>query len=144
MKDRRLYTLLTLTGATPFVAAAVLPLLGFPTIAPFGDLVNVALSYGLAIICFLAGIHWATYLYDHDQTPGNLFLASNLVVLGVWIPYLFAPVPVVAVCMIAAFLALWLIDLRLRQLEVIDAHYLAVRSTATALAVLSLAIVAAT
>jgi len=142
MTDRRLYSLLTLTGAAPFVAAALLPPLGFPTVGPFGSAVDLALSYGLAIICFLAGAHWATFLYRRDQSPGNLFVASNLVVLGTWIPYLVAPVRVVACAMILAFLALLFIDYRLRQSGVIESHYLTIRTTATVLAVASLAAIA--
>ncbi len=144
MNDRRLYTLLTLTGATPFLAAALLPPLGYAAVDPFGSLVDAGLSYGLAIICFLAGIHWATYLYGVRTDTGNLLIVSNLIVLAVWVPYLFAPVPVVAGCMIAAFLALLFIDFRLKGKGVIEGHYLAIRSTATTLVVVSLAFIAVT
>jgi hypothetical protein len=142
MQNRRTYTFLTLTGATPFVAAGVLPLLGYAEIEPFGSLAAAGLSYGLAILCFLAGVHWATFLYGIETNSGNLFVASNIIVLAVWIPYLFAPVPVVAGSMILAFLALLFIDYRLRGRGVIDDHYLAIRATATALAVISLALIA--
>lgn len=143
MNKRSTYTLLTLTGAVPFVAAGVLPLLGYSEIAPIGNVGAAGLSYGLAILCFLAGVHWATYLYDVESNSGDLFIASNAVVLAVWIPYLFAPASVVAGIMILAFLVLLFIDSRLRRLGVIDGHYFSMRVTATSLAVLSLAMIAA-
>jgi hypothetical protein len=62
MKSSNLYTSLAFAGATPFLACALLPLIGIESIAPIGRLETVASSYGLAIICFLAGSHWATYL----------------------------------------------------------------------------------
>ena len=142
MTDRRLYSLLTLTGALPFVAAALLLPFGVTTVGPLGATVDLALSYGLAIVCFLAGIHWATFLYRRDASPGNLFVASNLVVLGTWIPYLLAPARFVAVAMIVAFIALLWVDYGLERLGVIDSHYLALRTAATLLAVLSLATIA--
>jgi hypothetical protein len=142
MPDRRLYSILTLTGAAPFVAAAVLPLLGYPTIGPLGPAADLALSYGLAIVCFLSGVHWATWLYLRDKAPFNLFAASNAVVLGCWFPYLLAPAHWTAVALIAAFAFLLFVDVRLRAVGVIDDHYLRIRTVATALAVASLTIVA--
>lgn len=142
MTDRRLYSLLTLAGALPFMAAALLLPFGITSLGPLGSTVELALSYGLAIICFLAGVHWATYLYRREASPGNLFVASNAVVLGTWIPFLLAPARIVAVAMIVAFLVLLWVDYRLERLAVIDGHYLALRKAATLLAVLSLAAIA--
>jgi len=144
MTDRRLYTILTIAGAAPFVAAALLPPLGFETLGPLGSAVDLALSYGLAIVCFLAGTHWATFLHRRDRAPTNLFVASNVVVLGVWIPYLLAPVRWSSMALTFGLLYLLYIDFRLRRTGTVDAHYVRVRSIATALAVGSLAVVAAT
>ena len=70
-QSSRLYSLLALTGASPFVACAVLPLAGIGSIPGFGALDVLASTYGLAIVCFLAGAHWATYIYKQHETPFN-------------------------------------------------------------------------
>ena len=127
MTDRPVYTTLTIAGAAPFIAAAALPPLGFETIGLLGP---------------AAGAHWATFLHRRDAAPTNLFVASNVVVLGVWIPYLLAPIGWTAIALIAAFLYLLYVDYRLRAAGAVDAHYLTVRTIATALAVVSLALVA--
>ena len=142
MTDSKLYSILTLAGAAPFVAAALLPLLGFDTIGPLGPAVDLATSYGLAIVCFLAGVHWATFLYGQvAEPPVNLFVASNVVVLGVWFPFLLAPAKWTLVALIVAFVFLLYVDYRLLAKQVIEPHYFRMRSTATALAVFSLLIV---
>ena len=87
MNDKRIYSTLTMAGVTPFVACAILPLAGFGSIGLLGPLADVAAGYGLAIISFLAGIHWATQIYDRQQTGFNLLIASNVVFVGVWLAY---------------------------------------------------------
>ena len=143
MPDRRLYSILTLAGAAPFVAAAVLPLLGFESIGPLGPAVDLALSYGLAIVCFLAGIHWATRLYLEVELPLNLLVTSNVVVLGAWFPFLLASESLAATALILAFVFLLFIDYRLLALKVIDQHYFRLRAAATALAIGSLLVILA-
>ncbi len=144
MPDRRLYSILTLAGAAPFVAAAVLPLLGFEMIGPLGHATDLALSYGLAIVCFLAGIHWATRLYLDVELPLNLFVASNVVVLGAWFPFLLASESLAAGALIIAFAFLLFVDYRLLGHKIIDEHYFRLRTAATVLAIGSLLVIMAT
>lgn len=139
MHERQLYSILTLTGATPFVLAAVAPYLGITSVGPLGPPVGIALSYALAIICFLAGAQWATYLYRGREVPMNLFLWSNAVVLACWFAFLSRSVVASVMVSIAAFLVLLVIDRRLLALSIIDSHYFRMRLTATVIACLSLA-----
>lgn len=139
MHERQLYSILTITGAAPFVLAAAAPYLGIAVVGPFGEPVRIALSYALAIICFLAGAQWATYLYRGREVAMNLFLWSNVVVLACWFAFLSRNVTVSIIVSIAAFVVLLVIDRRLLGLSIIDRHYFRMRLTATVIACLSLA-----
>lgn len=139
MHERQLYSILTLTGAAPFVLAAVAPYLGITSVGPLGSPTGIALSYALAIICFLAGAQWATYLYHGREVQMNLFLLSNAVVLACWFAFLSRNVAASIVVSIAAFIVLLVIDRRLLAQSIIDRHYFRMRLTATVIACLSLA-----
>ena len=139
MTSNKLYTLLALTGASPFVACAVLPLAGIAVIPFLGPLDALAGSYGLAIVCFLAGAHWATYLLRRDDAPVNLFITSNAVFLAVWFAYVLTSLTAALLTQIAAFLYLLFVDYRMQQAGVISCSYLRIRAIATAAAVASLA-----
>ena len=138
MKSSALYTGLAFAGATPFLICALLPLIGIDAIAPLGRLDTLVSSYGLAIICFLAGAHWSTYLLREADIQINLLISSNVVFLVVWIAFVAAGLTWVIASQLVAFVALLLIDYRLLRIRVISASYFRVRGIATALAVLSL------
>lgn len=144
MKTPGLYTSLAFAGATPFLAGALLPLFGIDAIAPLGRLDALVSSYGLAIICFLAGVHWATHLLRGADIRVNLLVSSNVVFLVVWIAFIIADIAWVLGTQIAAFIVLLLIDYRLLGIGVISADYFRVRSIATTLAVLSLSLILVT
>ena len=141
MEDRRTYTGLTLAGTLPFLACALVPLAGYPTVAPFGDLDQLAAIYGLAILAFLTGIHWATQLYRPNVAPINLFVGSNVVFLVVLFAYLAADVAFAIAAQILAFLLLFLIDDRLHYVGLISGEYLRVRLVATGIACISLLVI---
>ena len=132
------YRMLILAGAVPFAAGAVLTLAGVTELPWLGALERVVLSYGLGIVSFLTGIHWATRLYRPEACPLDLFVISNAIFLAVWFGYL-ASLPIVSVIVqCAAFVALFAIDLRLARAGLISGHYLRFRAIATMIAVLSL------
>ncbi len=138
MQDTRIYTALALAGTIPFIAAALLPLLGHDSLPHLGPLDQLVASYGLAIVCFLAGAHWGTYLSGRHANSPNLFVISNVVFLAVWFAYVGAGVKSAIGIQILAFLTLLFIDLRLRSSDVITATYLRVRTAATLIAIISL------
>ena len=143
MQDTRIYTALALAGTIPFIAAALLPLLGHDALPYVGPLDEMGASYGLAIVCFLAGAHWGTYLSGRSADSLNLFVISNVIFLAVWFASLGASNKSAIGIQIFAFLTLLFIDMRLRSLDVISATYLRVRTVATLIAVVSLLIVIA-
>jgi lysylphosphatidylglycerol synthetase-like protein (DUF2156 family) len=141
MEKNRPYTLLALAGTTPFIACALLPLIGIDTLPGLGSLDVLASTYGLAIICFLAGAHWGTYLLSQSATPFNLFISSNVVFLAVWFAFIGASLSLSIATQIVAFLVLLFIDYRLRQHAVISVDYFGIRFVATLIATISLLVV---
>ena len=144
MSDRRIYSILAMAGVTPFVASAILPLAGIASIEPLGPLAGVAASYGLAIVSFLTGVHWATQIYDRQQTGFNLLIASNVVFVAVWLAYAIGSIEVALAAQALALLVLLGIDRWLMNSGVITPHYYRTRGVATILATLSLAILIVT
>ncbi len=143
MQDTKNFTALAMAGTIPFVAGALLPLLGHDALPFLGSLEQLLASYGLAIVCFLAGAHWGTYLSGRCADSLNLFIISNAIFLAVWFAYVGADVKIAIGVQIFAFVALLLVDRRLRIDDVISAVYLRVRSMATLIAIVSLLMVIA-
>ena len=142
MTDSRIYSMLAMAGVTPFVACAVLPLVGIVSIPGFGDLDRLAATYGLAIVSFLTGIHWATQIYEPQESPFNLLLVSNVVFLLAWFAFVLGDLQIALGAQLIALLVLLGIDRWLYTTGLITRHYLNVRSVATTLAAVSLLVIA--
>lgn len=141
IQETRTYTALALAGTVPFIACALLPLLGYDSIRYLGSLDKVVASYGLAIVCFLAGAHWGTYLSGRSADSLNLFITGNVIFLAVWFAYVGADMKWAIGTQVLAFLTLLFIDLRLKRSDVISNVYFRVRSIATLIAIISLLVV---
>ena len=141
MEQRQIYSTLMLMGVAPFLACALLPIIDVEEIAGLGRLDQLASSYGMAILCFLTGVHWATQLYEKEAAPFNLFIGSNVIFLAVWIAYVFADLSWALATQLVAFPLLLAIDSRLLRGGLISAHYLLIRGIATALACFSLLLI---
>ena len=140
MDDQNTFTALVLLGAVPFAVAAIALLGGVTSLPLVGDTRTALALYGLTIVCFLTGIHWATQLYKPEATPFNLFVISNVVFLAALGSYLAASFQVAMLTLIAALVATLLIDLRLRAAGVLAASYLRMRIVATVIGSISLAV----
>ncbi len=141
MDQRILVQFLAFAGALPFVACALLPLFGTASIAPLGPLDAVAGSYGLGILSFIAGTHWAFQLLRRGDTPFDLFISSNVTFLLVWISWLIAPLNWALAIQALCFVSLLHIDRELSLRGVTSGHYFRIRSLATGAASLSLLII---
>ena len=134
--------MLAYAGASPFLACAVLPWLGIASLPIFGPLDLFANAYGLAIIAFLAGTHWAFQLQGASRTPFNLFVTSNLVFVVALFAYVALELRWSLATEVVAFLYLLFVDFRLYRGNLTPARYVRVRSIATGLACLSLLLIA--
>ena len=140
MQDSKIYSVLAMAGVTPFIASALLPLVGIESIEPIGALDRIAATYGLAIVSFLTGIHWATQVYEPQESPFNLLLVSNVVFLFTWFAFVLGRVETALGAQLVALLVLLGIDRWLHTTGLISRHYLRVRTVATSLAAVSLLI----
>lgn len=134
MDTRTIYSTLAVAGALPFIACAVLPLAGYGELPGIGSLHELANSYGLAIVCFLTGINWATHLYRPGVLPINLMIGSNVVFLTAWFAFEFAELRTSLAVQLAALLLLLFVDKFLLAADVISQHYFKVRGAATSAA----------
>lgn len=141
MQDKTLFSSLAYAGTLPFLACALLPFVGVASIRPFGSLDQLAASYGLAIICFLAGIHWATYLYRQELLPFNLTAGSNILFLIAWFAFAIGNLSASLVIQITLLLTLLLIDWRLQEVGIISGVYLRTRCIATGVAATALTLI---
>lgn len=138
VNSKTVYSALTYAGAIPFVACALLPYAGVPTLGPFGEAGVVLMWYGLAIASFLAGTHWAFELAAPGKAGLPLFVLSNAVVVLTWLTALAAPPFFALVDQLAVFALLLLIDSRLFVAGVVDEHYWRLRKRITAIVLLAL------
>jgi hypothetical protein len=141
MTNSRTYTILAFAGTVPFLACALLIVLGIEAIEPLGPLDALASSYATVIVSFLAGVHWATDLFHERRTQPGLFVSSNVVLLFVWFAFVLVPILWQLSSQVIALLALVLIDRQLQRQAIISSHYLRTRLAATTLAAGSLIVI---
>jgi hypothetical protein len=144
MESRQLYPLLTYAGVLPFVGCALMPFLGLQELWNLGSYDHISAAYGLAIVCFLCGAHWGTYLYHRANASDNLFITSNVIVVACWFAFLIAAKAITLFVLILAFLCLLVIDYRLLKAGIITDYYFRMRSIATIVAVVALAVIIGT
>ena len=142
MANTRIYSILTYAGALPFIACALMPLLGVSSIKLIGSFDYIAAVYALTIVSFMAGVHWGMAL-DQQRTewPVNLFLSSNAVTIIAWLAFLTTTPKITLIACILAFLYLLWVDYRLYYLKLLTAHYLQTRRNVTALVAISLLLI---
>ena len=137
-EHRSVYTWLIAAGALPFALGGVMEAAGVDRLPVVGDTQRFLLTYGLGIVSFLTGIHWATSLYLGGKSPLNLFAFSNAVFLAVWLAYLLASAEIAALVQSGALAVLLAIDYRLYAESIVGRHYLGMRVVATLIAIASL------
>ena len=140
MDPSRLYSILAYAGALPFVVCAAMPWFGLDRVPNVGTADYIAQAYGLAIASFLAGAHWGTYLYNRSESPTNLFVTSNAVVVAVWLTFLLNVSAIGLFVLILAFLYLLFVDYRLRIVGLLGEHYFRLRAKVTAIVVACLVV----
>lgn len=111
---------LVFAGALPFIAATLLVLL---PVLPAFDARALFESWTLVILAFLCGAHWGQGIAARGKTPLNLFIASNLLAVLLWLVHVFLPgTAFLLLALLELALLLW-IDRRLHAHELIDQWY---------------------
>ena len=134
----RLATRLTYSGTLPLVAAALSPWLPLHAV----EATRFALTYGAIILSFLAGIHWAVYVFFAERCPRNLLLTSNGVALIGWASLGVHPFPDALALQAISFLYLLVLDVKLHRAGLLPLWFFHIRRNATAIVVACLAVVA--
>jgi Protein of unknown function (DUF3429) len=130
---------LTFAGLIPF-AAGLFGQIGLPAVLPWQAW---TIAYGAVIAAFIAGIHWAVFLFRSEHSPVNLLLTSNVLALAAWAALLLPSGPWPFRCLLLVFVALVLIDRRLHKAGVIPDWFYKLRlqaSTAVSLCLLAMAV----
>ena len=139
MENTKLYKLLAYSGTLPFIFCVVLKLLNFQSIGFLGNTDHILLTYALVIVNFMAGIHWATQLYQEKITCRiNLFILSNFVALASWFSYLIFASAISIIVFIISFTSLLAIDYELLKESVITKDYFKTRLFVTLIVLASL------
>lgn len=135
--------ILMFTGALPFVGSAIasmsnasIALLGLPPN-------QLALSYGLVILSFMAGALWG---YQLSQPPAvtRELLKTNLVTVLAWLGSLYLNTQLALFLLAAGFIYLLWMDSCARRISRISTAYLRLRTLITGVVVISLVTVALT
>ncbi len=137
MNDR-LYALLAYSGTLPFVACTFLLAAGAPDINGFNNWAEIAAGYGLAIVAFMAGVHWGMYMQPSPSSPLNLLLTSNALTVAVWLTFVLAPTSVSLIATGLAFALLLGIDYRLADAGMMAPAYLVLRRNVTCIVIVML------
>jgi hypothetical protein len=135
IRDRRLSMLLTYAGTLPLVIAAAGLIVG--RLDP-NLVVVVASTYSAMIVAFLAGIHWACYLFFAERCSYNLLITSNIVALLAWLSLLIPHQQFLLGLQILCFLFVLLLDDKLRRADILPSWFYALRRNATVIVVVSL------
>jgi hypothetical protein len=132
---------LAFAGALPFVASALLLWAGHSFVPVLGSVANIAASYGLLILAFMAGVQWGQRL-SRVETSLNLFLISNVTALAGWFAYLLLSSRLFFASLAVLFALVLLIDRRLAAEGHVSVDYIRTRTAVSALVVMSLAVIA--
>ena len=125
-KNMRVAQILSFCGAVPFIAAlAALPL------QQSAYWLHLAIFYGAIIISFLAGTHWAVFLFFSTRCPRNLLFSSTSLALVAWLSVLIIQQPLVFVLQCLCFLVLLVADYNLMLASIWRPWYFRLRRNVT-------------
>lgn len=131
---------LTFAGTIPFIAAAILLIMGVDAVRVFGKTEHILAVYGLVIATFMAGAQWGNHLSltDDNRWAVRLPIVSNVVALILWLGFLTLSAVGFIGLLIFAFISLLMVDYGLYQAQIISPDYFTVRKYVTAIVVVAL------
>ena len=132
---------LMLSGALPFVAGAILLLLGVDALPLLGRISDSLAAYGLVIVVFLTGIHWGQQL-SLGKVASGLFISSNILAVGVWLAWLLMPERGFIIFLAIPLVVMLVIDRGLYQAGVLDKAYMISRAVITGVVLICLLLAA--
>lgn len=129
---------LTYAGSLPFVIVALLTIAGIRDLPLVGNIIYVLQTYGLVIASFMAGTYWGQGIATKEALPINVYVASNVLVLALWVGFLISPMKsFIGLLMIIFPLWLW-IDYIFQKQGIISRSYWTLRFRVTMIVLLAL------
>lgn len=131
---------LTFAGTIPFIACAILLMLGVDAIRVLGQTEHVLAVYGLVIATFMAGAQWGNHLNlaDNNSWAFKLPIFSNIIALALWLGFLTLSTTGFIWLLIVGFVSLLIVDYGLYKAQIISSKYFTVRKYVTMIVVISL------
>ena len=120
--ENALAHVLIFAGGLPFIAGALLLLLGVKTLPLLCNVTETMAAYGMVIVIFLTGIHWGQQLSFGKSAPG-LFVSSNIIAVMVWLSWLVLAPRLFILVLVAPLVILLYIDFILNRNRVIGQGY---------------------
>ena len=130
--------LLAHAGTIPFIACSLLNLWQIDLAMIDLSWLDITLSYSLAIICFLSGVHCGQSLALDQSKSIELLIISNACTLAAWFSYLLLNQKPALLAHACIFCLLWLIDRRLKNKKTITGPYYCLRRRISLIVVLCL------
>ncbi|MDN5566988.1 MAG: DUF3429 domain-containing protein [Psychrobacter sp.] len=137
---KKLSPYLTFAGTIPFIACAVLIIIGVNIVPILGSVTRILTVYGLVIATFMAGAQWGNHLSlaDNSSWAVRLPIVSNIVALALWLGFLTLSTKGFIWLLIVSFISLLIIDYGLNNARIIDDKYFTVRKYVTLIVIASL------
>ena len=126
---------LTYLGAVPMLTAPCVAALG---IIPAAQASHAMITYAAIIISFLAGIHWAVYLFFASACPRNLLLTSNITALLAWASLLLPHAAFALILQLLCFVYLLMLDVRLHKAAILPTWFFQLRRNASVIVMAAL------
>jgi len=128
--------LLPYAGTLPFVCAALSRVISLSAFITAAEITHIILLYSLAILSFMAGVHWGQYVAGRRSTI-KLLISSNVITLAGWFGSFYLSPQSAELLFIALFALLYLIDGGLG----LDTAYLQMRRNVTLIVCASLLVI---
>ena len=136
MQINRIQYSLTLLGAIPFIALAIMIAIRAQPINILGSYTTLLQTYSLAISSFLAGTHWGECMMIKGQW--HQIILSNMITVVAWIALslLSFQSSILVFCVI--FACLFLQDYTLSTKQILPIGYIKIRLIASIIVIISL------
>lgn len=138
LNQKQLATTLVVLGTAPFILfAAAVAGSAMPVSLPAAPALLLHV-YGVIVASFVAGMHWGIHFCK--RTNDSVYLYSGFVALLQWCSMLAAGSTIGLAAVLLGFVLLWLEEYRLSVQRVTTAWFWRLRTAATAVVVLCLAV----
>jgi|TARA_B110000263_G_scaffold68973_1_gene59967 hypothetical protein len=136
-----LTSILTYSGAIPFVLAALCMYWDFERLPFIGDVQKIIHLYGLVIVVFIAGSHWGLSVNLLDKQRVFLLSISNFLTLAIFVSYIWLNSMPFELSLIAILLMLLMIDYWLFFKKINSQDYVLMRLIVSIIVIISLSFV---